>query len=801
MLGDLASNPQQGQPPDDQLPTSVQTPDDSTQQEGQNFTDKIDTPVPDDLTQQDQKEYLAGIKKRNKYLLMGMTKEERKRVANYIIDLKQDSDSEHEIICQKVDEWDEVSRLLRKEVIGSQGELPNYRMPLTLLTHEVVHSNIMNVFFSPQDPMRVIPTAEDDVMRVNNISVFGNWSMKNELDLFVKFDEMNHASIKNGESVAMIYWKKEYGVEIKRIPVKDEKGNVVYDEETQEPIFQEKEVPKLIYNAPVMEVLNRKDYYQPKDCLMGDPPEWEACIRRMSYDSYLRDETQGKFYEGSIQEIQNWPATEQTEVEKTTYDGDNMMVSGWEKEFFNWYGRMRVTIVEEGIQENEAVKVQELEDEFICIVHIKSRTLCAMRKNRFPMKMRPFVNDYFQPDDTGRRAAIGVYELMDSLQKCYDAVFNQYVYGVELSNNPIVFFTPTGNMRDERFKIEKGYAYPTSDANSVKIFQFPAPNDSMRMLMDLIQQWAQFMYGISDYAAGMQSDIDPQASGKKVQMIIDQGNVRLNLIIKRKQHVLKEIFKRWFLLYRDNMPPNKFMRIAGEENDPWKFQSITYEDFSLQSIPDFELTGNVLNANKQLEANKAIAVFQMMMPLFMFNPATTQGQQKLTQLAKWLVDKIGDAQLSNLMGGTDDAGTIMTPEEENGLMLQGDEVEPHQGEDVQHHIKVHLAYMSSPQCPEQIKPLLASHIKKTIEMFKMLMAQKIAIQNSGMPNMGPTPPQGPQNSPAAPTPGRGTGNAPAPPFITNRPRVGNGMPINRTNGVNRVGTAGATAQPGNAIPQ
>ena len=61
---------------------------------------------------------------------------------------------------------------------------------------------------------------------------------------------------------------------------------------------------------------------------------------------------------------------------------------------------------------------------------------------------------------------------------------------------------------------------------------------------------------------------------------------------------------------KENMPPNKYMRIVGEsEDNPWKFEGVTLEDFALKNLPDFELVGNILNANKTLEANKAFLIY------------------------------------------------------------------------------------------------------------------------------------------------------------------------------------------------
>lgn len=744
---------------------------------------------PEELTEAEEKDYLKSLKKRNKYLLTGVDIEERQRIADHIIGLYNDAKNSHEDLCEKLTQWDEVSRLIRKEVIGSDGELPNYRIPLSLLSHEVIHSNVMNTFFSPQDIMRVLPTTAEDTPKVNNISVFGNWSLKNEMDIFPNVDQLFHSSTKNGESVCMIYWKSEYGIDIVREPMRDHSGEIIYDEETKEPIWKEKEVPMQLYNAPFMEVFDRKDYIIPANSLMNQKPEWEGRFIRISYDTYLRDELQGKYYDGSIDMIKSWSSPSKLENEKQDLDGEDLMTPAWNKEFLYFFGGLKINVINEELNGEAAEKKHELEDEMEAIVHIESRTLCSLNKNRRPLKLRPFVTDYFQPDDTGRRAGIGVYELMDSLQKCYDSLYNEYVYGVALSNNPIIFFSPTGNMRDEKFKIQKGFAYPTSDPNSVKLFSFPPPNDSMRQMMELVQQWAQFLFGISDYAAGMQSGVDPEASGKKVQLIVDQGNVRLNMIIKRKNDTLKEIFKRWFLLYKANMPENKFMRVAGEgeKDDPWKFNPISYEDFALQSIPDFELVGNVLNANKQLEANKAIATYQLLLPNFLFSTATTPGLQAYTSLTKWLIDKIGDAQLARFLPSSDTNGVMYTPEEEDALMLQGEQCKPSMNEDFQHHIQEHLTYMNLATTLDIVKPIVAKHIADTVQMAKQAMAAKLAMQQAGIQQQ----PGGSQPAPQQQPP---QGQGMRKPMVGNQPKVSQGMQMNNRPMAN-------AGMPGNGIPQ
>jgi hypothetical protein len=316
----------------------------------------------------------------------------------------------------------------RKELVGSDGEMPNYVTPLSTVSCDVIHANVMNVFFSPKDIMRVLPTEPNDTSKVNKISIFGNWSAENELDIFKAWDRLDSHSTKIGECPYMVSWKKDYGVEIKRTVKVDLEGKEIYDEDTGEILYEETEEPKLLYNAPVLEILSRKDYIFPSDSLIGVKPPWEARIIRMNYDDVYKDTLSGKMYGTSLNEIKGWDGEETTEFSKQDYDGNELTTNPWEKEFLEWFGSMRVNMIKYDTVIDEA-KIEELEDEFIAIVHIKSRTLCALRKNKFPLKMRPIDLDFFIPDDTGLRKGIGVIKFMESLQKAYDALFNQYVLG------------------------------------------------------------------------------------------------------------------------------------------------------------------------------------------------------------------------------------------------------------------------------------------------------------------------------------------------------------------------------------
>jgi len=698
-----------------------------------------------------EKGYLKGLKKKNPdFLVQGLTLPEKERIAEWIIDQIDEVKTKHNDLADKIDEYDDVYRMERKEVQGSEGQFSNYRSPLSTVTTDVIHASVMNVLFTPSKLVRVLPTEEGDIDKVDKLDIFANWSVKNELDIFNNLDRMGHSSTKSGESPYIIHWVKEYGTEIERtlIPNPANPNEPLIDPDTKKPLVQEKEVPKLLYDGPRLEVFSRKDYFQPKNALMDKTPDWEARTVRMTYDKYLREQLQGKMYNDSIGQIGGW-GSEDSDTKLEDTEGDKIPTGDWEQEFREFYGRIRIKTVKDN-DIDDTVEQEELEDEFIAIVHMKSKVLCQLRLNRFPLKERPIGVDYFMPDDEGRRSALGTIPFMESLQKAYDVLYNQFIVGTSNSNNPILLFEPTGNRKNEPFKLQNGFAYPTANAAASKFLQFPQPDQSLRDMLAIIDKWSQLMFGISDFKAGAESNIDPDAPAKKVEILVQQGNVRQSILVRRKHKTVQNILRKWFLLYKENMPPNKFMRVAGGPDKTFEFESVTMEDFALKSIPDFELVGNIENSNKALTANKRIAIYQLMVQNPFFNPQTQIGIKSLFELTKWLLDAMDELGLSNFLPNIP-GDNVATPEEENARFLQGEQGEPTMEDDDVQHIKVHQEFINDPNIPDELKPNVVEHIKAHVQQMQTKITTQIqASQQGGQPQQGVA--NGPQATGAGASP-------------------------------------------------
>lgn len=710
------------------------------------FEQNLENPVPEEEIKQSLEEGLEAdyssamekVRKKNLKKLIKLDFLEKERVAKYICDEYRANKESHSQKCIDLDKWDDIFRMKPITLAGDDGESSTYRTPLTTTTLEVVHANIMNVFFTPSKIMRVIPTEEGDVFKINKLDTFGNWSIKNELEIFENCDRLFHSSSKNGETPYLVYWAKEYGEEIIKeiIPNPANPSEPLLDEDG-EPIIQEREVVKLLYNGPKLEVFSRKDYILPKNSLAGHKPDWEDRIVRLSADTVMRREEEGRYYEGTFENIGGWGTQTGTAEEETKQDkrGGPIPLGKSEKLFLEFYGTLRIKQVKSGKVEDEE-SFEELEDEFIGLVEVFSETLCFLKKNRFPFKERPIGMDEFIPDDEGRREGTGIPEFMEGIQNCNDVLFNQFVFGTTQSNNPVIFFTPMGNTKDAPIKIKAGYMYPTADPKSMTVVSFPAPNSSMMNLMEQVRYYAQLLFGIGDYASGIESTIDPTGPAKKAELVVAQGNVRLNLIIRRKNKTLKDIFRRWFLLYKENMPKNKFMRIAGDTGS-WKFENIKLSDFALNSIPDFELTGNILNSNKTLEAQKKFAIYDKMVGNPMFSPQTQQGLQALHSLTKWLLDGMDELGLSNFLPTLKEKP--LTPQEENARFIQGDFNDPQPGEDHVYHVKNHAQLLLDSSLPPEIIAEMKKHVEKTIQLLKEQVTMQLVTNMSqgGMVNGQP----------------------------------------------------------------
>ena len=150
-------------------------------------------PVPveqKEINELNEQDFLKIVREKNSKKLVKMNLIQRERIASHIVGLYDEEKPHHQDVSDAVDNWDDVWHMRRWTPPGVDSETPNYRTPLSTVILEVIHANIMNVFFSPRDTVRVLPTEEGDVSKIKKLDTFSNWSAKNELKLEENFDRL-----------------------------------------------------------------------------------------------------------------------------------------------------------------------------------------------------------------------------------------------------------------------------------------------------------------------------------------------------------------------------------------------------------------------------------------------------------------------------------------------------------------------------------------------------------------------------------------------------------------------------------
>jgi len=444
-----------------------------------------------EINQLNEDDFLKKVKAKNKKSLIKLDFLERERIARHLRDLYNSVKDDQKTLSDDIDTWDDVWRMKRASKPGDDEDTPNYRTPLSTVILETIHANIINVFFSPKDIVRILPTEEGDVPKVKKLDTFANWSMLNEMNIFENSDRLFHSSGKNGECPYIVHWVKEYGTEIKIEPVTNplDPTQPLIDDDTKEVVTQEREEAKLLYNGPRLEIFSRKDYLIPKNATTERPFEWEMRKIRLTANDIRRGEKEGKYYYGTFSEIGGW-GRESFDMDNPKIDteGKDIPLGPSEKIFVEFYGKLRIRTIKSKDQfQKEDEEYEELQDEFIGIMEVVSETLCSLKKNKFPLKIRPTGLDEFIPDDEGRQKGTGVMEFMDSVQKSNDALHNQYLLGTVQANDPVGFFEPTANVRDEPIKIRSGYMYPTANAQAINFRKIPPPDASLLAMTEKME--------------------------------------------------------------------------------------------------------------------------------------------------------------------------------------------------------------------------------------------------------------------------------------------------------------------------
>jgi hypothetical protein len=224
----------------------------------------------------------------------------------------------------------------------------------------------------------------------------------------------------------------------------------------------------------------------------------------------------------------------------------------------------------------------------------------------FAHGQRPFVAMKFMPVP-GRFYAIGIPELIEHLQDELNAIHNQRIDFGTITNTPFGWYRPASGFKPEVHTIEPGKLFPVDAVGDVQLASFPNATIWGEREEMVLMAYLERLLGISDFNVGRQIDrMNAPKTATATLALLQEGNVRLDLIVRRVQHAFKTFLAQILQLYQQYVPPGKVIRVLGPDGRD-AFLPISRED--IRGKFDFALLGTSASANKLLERETAVELY------------------------------------------------------------------------------------------------------------------------------------------------------------------------------------------------
>jgi len=611
----------------------------------------------------------------------------------------------------------------------------NLNVPLTAITTDTFHANLMGSFFSGSDLVKVNPVSADDIKTANKREQFLNYQLQSECTIGGDgirpvADKIFGMSLKYGDAIAQLKYERivKPVTEVVVTDVPNSQGQI---EKVSETITKE----EVVYDGVIVDVPNIDDILLAPGATGLQAADCEYIVRRIrvskaQYDDLVEnsDYVKIKFKDyNNADDITNRNLHRKNEellgIHNDLKDSDNYIT------LLEFYG--------EFLNEKKD-KVQEI----VAIVHPESKTLCKAFVN--PLPFRPFVK--FTPLPVENQTyGVSIPEKLRYLQAELNTIHNQRRDSESKRICMPGFYDPGSDFDPTQFVLEPNGMYPIRGGSQA--IYFPPFQDAPSSLFNeeqLIMRYAEQLTGASEPMQGVQASGDVTAT--EFAGVLGRSNVRFDLIYKRYETAFRELVQMVVLLDRQFMPDEKEYRIVGSDGR-FKWESLKRQE--LAGRLDLIISGRSV-ANEMQERQMAITKYQFAMgnPLIVSDPAA------LYENTKEVFERLGTKDIDRKVPVPPQAKT-RSPVEEHELLYRGKMVYPDPREDAQKHLAEHLGETSQPEFAEAIDEMVRQMFMAHITMTQALVAAQTTMRNMGsMANVGASQMQATQTAPAA---GQGAG--------------------------------------------
>lgn len=592
---------------------------------------------------------------------------------------------------------------------------PNLACPLPRIGIDTFHSNVMFTFAGQSGRFKVLPDflSNSHMDSASRAAKYMTFVMNYEAELFDALDKADLDAEKYGEGylkalyVKKQVWETREVMTEETVPEIDEITGIVLPktvkrkkkERLKKTVFDGVKIkrisPVCIFSSPFFE--NLEDAVE-KDYLFEVQAYSMRQIRELSKapkgeDAFFLPSQVKKINEAKRRQI-----AENFERNKQEYDGymvdeqvELLPVELAEGHFYE-------DINDDGIAE----KVTLVFDSDSGIVLRASYSECRI------VKLCP------RPID-GRWNGESIRQAIHPLTVEWEAIRNQRVAKGQWSTLPFFFYRAGGRLNAPNITLTPGKGYPMENPGDVNFPQIQGPDASYyqeeRLIMDLIDR----VLALGDVIQGVVGRQDSTAT----ETIHSQqrAGIRLSTPMNRIAMALNKLVGHVWELNKQCAPSIKEFKVVGMGDGVPVFDRITNTDYEV--MVSFKLQMATMY-DVQMLRDSALLNYRT----FVTNPMIMNHPASFYELTQKTMRDVG----CEIDIPRPEQANVKSPFVEHDLIRQGEDVDPVLGENLDDHLKAHMALMRSEEFqnwPQDAQKRLMVHIDKTTIQKRTLQAAQL----------------------------------------------------------------------------
>lgn len=364
-------------------------------------------------------------------------------------------------------------------------------------------------------------------------------------------------------------------------------------------------------------------------------------------------------------------------------------------------------------------------DEECIITVIDQKEVIRMEANPYDIQEKPYVFAAWEPVDEAESSGMGIPQLAEKAQEGLNDIYNQFFDDMNMILDCMMVVDDTAGIKNSSLKSKpRGIIHVSGNPRESIVFVRPpditsAAFKGMSILKDDIKQST----GSTATLQGLPARYDTSAT-EAAQMNSSSQKEIFSKLRSIEDSVIKPYLRKAYSYNMQFMSTEDIMKIVGSEAFGIFLEKqnikVIDKDYSISNVllSDFDFIPLSVT-----EIENKVVKGQQLMNLYNMSLKSPNGIWNVKNIAKKIVDVLGDGDKSLLADDFD--MKLVSPENENILMGQGESPRAKMQDMHEKHIDVH----STLEIPPEYEQIRKEHIEEHIKMLSVQaqIAQQKAI--------------------------------------------------------------------------